>query len=70
MICGLASHLEMGRSAASFKKADVMRLIEAARAAGLKVTGVEVTSDGTLRAVETVAVRGQSNDFDRWEKDL
>lgn len=70
MICGLASHLEMGRGAASFKKADMMRLIEAARAAGLKVTGVEVTADGTLRAVEAVSIQGRTTDFDRWEKDL
>ena len=60
----------MARSPASFKKADVVRLIEAARTAGMKVTGVEVTSDGTLRALETALSRSRMNDFDFWEPEL
>lgn len=60
----------MARSPASFKKTDVVRLIEAARAAGLKVTGVEFTADGTLRALEAAPSRSQVSEFDRWEQEL
>lgn len=60
----------MARTPASFKKADVVRLIEAARAAGLKVTGVEVASDGTLRVLETVPPASPGNAFDQWAEQL
>jgi hypothetical protein len=36
----------------------------------MKVTGVEVTSDGTLRALETAPPRSQMSDFDLWEREL
>jgi len=62
--------LAVARGPASFKKADVVRLIEAARAAGIKVTGVEFTSDGTLRAIETTTLEERVSDFDRFEGEL
>ncbi len=60
----------MARAPATFKKTDVVRLIEAARAAGLRVAGVEVTPDGTLRAVEVICLQQTVSDFDRWEAEL
>ena len=60
----------MARGPASFKKADVVRLIEAARAAGIKVTGVEFTSDGTLRTINATTSEEQVSDFDRFEAEL
>lgn len=60
----------MARTPATFRKSDVVRLIEAARAAGLKVAGVEVTPDGTLRAVEVVCPQQSVSEFDRWEAEL
>ena len=60
----------MARGPAPFKKADIVRLVEAARAAGMKVTGIEVTSDGTLRALEMASARSQVSDFDLWEREL
>lgn len=60
----------MARTPATFKKTDIVRLVEAARAAGLKVAGVEVTPDGTLRAVEVVCPQQSVSEFDRWEAEL
>lgn len=60
----------MARRNATFRKADMVRLIEAAKAAGLKVTGVEVAADGTLRALEIASEIGSETDFDRWEREL
>lgn len=60
----------MARTPATFKKTDVVRLIEAARAAGLKVAGIEVMPDGTLRVVEIVCPQGPVSEFDRWEAEL
>lgn len=60
----------MARGPASFKKADAVRLIEAARAAGIKVTGVELTPDGTLRTVNAPTLEERVSDFDRFEAEL
>ena len=60
----------MARGPASFKKADAVRLIEAARAAGIKVTGVELAPDGTLRALEATTSPEPVSDFDRFEEEL
>lgn len=60
----------MARASALFKKADVVRLIEAVRATGMTVGGVEVTSDGTLRVLETTPARAPQSDFERYEAEL
>lgn len=60
----------MARRPALFKKTDVVRLIEAVRAAGGSVAGVEVMPDGTLRVLETGPTRLPASDFDRYEKEL
>lgn len=65
-----SGQLTMSRSPSPFKKTDVVRLIEAARAAGMRVTGVEVTPDGTLRALETAPAQTPMSDFDRLEQEL
>ncbi|MES2175070.1 MAG: hypothetical protein V4523_14140 [Pseudomonadota bacterium] len=48
----------------------MVKLIDAARTAGLRVVGVEVLPDGTIRAVETAFPRAAVSDFDRFEADL
>ena len=62
--------LVVARGPASFKKTDVVRLIEAVRAAGIKVTGVEFTSDGTLRTINATTSEEPVSDFDRFEAEL
>ena len=54
----------------TFKKVDVVKLIDAARTAGLRVVGVEVLPDGTIRAVENAFPRTTVSDFDRFEAEL
>jgi hypothetical protein len=39
----------MARTAATFKQADVVRMVKAVRAAGLDVGELEITRDGTIR---------------------
>lgn len=65
-----SSFLEVARTRSHFRKADIVRFIEAVRAAGVKVTGIEVTSDGTIRAIESAQAPTSQNDFDRYEAEL
>ena len=49
-------------------KAALARLVNAGRAAGLDVQGVELAPDGTVRLLP--AARAAATDFDRWEHAL
>ena len=51
-------------------KAEISRVVEAAKACGLDVAGVEVCPGGAIRVVEARAVPQQANDFDRWADKL
>ena len=53
--------------AATFKKADVERAIDAVRSAGLDVVSVEVRRDGTIRVV-TALTKGESADVNPWDR--
>ena len=69
--CLLMSRLlTMARAPALFRKNDVVRLIQAVRAAGVSVAGIEVTPDGTLRVLETAPSQAPLSDFDRYEAEL
>lgn len=49
------------------RKAEIVRVVEAARACGLDVAGVEVSADGSIKAVEARAIPMPKDEFDRWE---
>jgi len=53
------------------RKAEIARAVEAAKACGLDVSGIEVSPDGTIRIVEARAVPKQpANDFERYQDRL
>lgn len=47
----------------------MLRVVRAAKAAGIRVRTLEVTADGTIRVSETVAPQ-PSDIFDHWEPKL
>ena len=49
------------------RKAEIARAVEAAKACGLDVAGVEVSPTGAIRIMEARAVPANGNDFDRFE---
>ena len=51
------------------RKAQIERLVSAAKACGLDVTGIEVSPDGTIRIMEARAVADRT-DFDRYADKL
>jgi hypothetical protein len=56
----------MSRSDASYPtKALIERTVNAARAAGVTVSGIEVLRDGTIRILSAVA-NDPSSSYDRW----
>lgn len=52
------------------RTAEIRRMMEAARAGGLDVAGVEISPDGHIRLLSADAVPKAVNDFDRWEDRL
>jgi len=53
------------------RKAQVERMISAARACGLDVVGFEALPDGTIRIMEKRSVPQQpANDFERYQDQL
>jgi hypothetical protein len=60
----------MARASATFKQADYVRAVRAARAAGLPITASQITPDGTIRLIHTEAAVRTASDFDRFEADL
>lgn len=50
------------------RKAEITRTVDAAKACGLDVAGIEVAPDGTIRILEARAVTAPSTatDFDRF----
>jgi hypothetical protein len=51
-------------------KALIERVVAAARASGIDVSGFEVFPDGRIKIVDARAKGEPANDFDRWEKEL
>lgn len=52
------------------RKAEIARAMEAAKACGLDVAGVEISPEGHIRLLEARAIPQPQNDFDRWEGQL
>ena len=52
------------------RKAEIIRAIQAAKACGLDVAGIEVGPAGGIRIMESRAIPSPANDFDRWESQL
>lgn len=58
----------MPRRPATFRQADIVRAVKAARAAGLDVAGVSVTADGTIQVVDrTEKIATSATPFDQWK---
>lgn len=49
------------------RKVEIARAVEAAKASGIDVAGIEISPDGHIRLVEARAIPQPQNDFDRWE---
>jgi hypothetical protein len=60
----------VARTSATFKQADLVRAVKAARAAGLPVTATHITPDGTIRLIHTDSATLHSSDYDRFEAEL
>lgn len=52
------------------RKAEITRAVEAAKACGLDVAGIELSRNGAIRLLEARAIPQPENDFDRWEGSL
>lgn len=52
------------------RKAEIARVVEAAKACGIDVAGIEVSASGTIRAVEARAIPVAKDEFERWEDRL
>lgn len=53
------------------RKAEIARAIDAARAAGLRVGGIEVGPQGTIRILPEIPPQTQaSNPYDQWQASL
>lgn len=72
IIAWLSSAIDqaVARTHATFKQADLVRAVKAARAAGLAVTATHITRDGTIRLIHTESITPTASDYDRFEADL
>ena len=52
------------------RKVEITRAVEAAKACGLDVAGIEISPNGSIRLLEERAIPKPENDFDRWEDRL
>jgi hypothetical protein len=60
----------VARTSATFRQADLVRAVKAARAAGLPVTATQITPDGTIKLIHTENGASPLSDYDRFEGDL
>lgn len=60
----------VARGSLTFKQADIVRAVKAARAAGLAVTATQIAPDGTIRLIHADPVVPPSSDYDRLEAEL
>jgi len=60
----------MPRTPASFKKTEVVRLIEALRSTGFNVKEVRLKPDGTVSVFEDGVPAEALSDFERYETEL
>lgn len=59
----------MSRSPATFKQADIVRAVKAARACGLDVVATEISRDGKITLVHSglATPTESSNPYDLWK---
>jgi hypothetical protein len=55
----------MARAAAYPRKADITRAVDAAKACGIDVAGLEVSPDGAIKIVEARALARPQDEFER-----
>lgn len=60
----------VAKTSATFRQADLVRAVKAARAAGLPVTATQITPDGTIKLIHTENRASPLSDYDRFEADL
>ena len=60
----------VARGSSTFKQADIVRAVKAARAAGLAITATQIAPDGTIRLIHTDPALFPSSDYDRLEAEL
>lgn len=72
IVAWLASTINsiVARTPATFRQADLVRAVKAARAAGLPVTATQITRDGTIQLLHTERTTLPVSDYDRFEADL
>ena len=58
----------MARTPATFKQADMVRAVKAARAAGLDVARTEIAPDGTIRLIHSDCYQVPLSPFDEWKE--
>lgn len=51
-------------------RADIKRLIAAARDSGIDPAGIEMSPDGTIRIIEARATSAPADEFSKWESRL
>ena len=50
------------------RKAEIARAVEAAKACGIEVAGIEVSRDGNIKVLGPGAGTSVSSAFDEWDK--
>lgn len=65
-----ATEIAVARAPSTFKRADLVRAVRAARAAGLAVTATQITPDGTIRLIHSEGTTPPISDYDRFEAEL
>jgi hypothetical protein len=49
------------------RKVEITRAIEAAKACGLEVAGIELSPSGSIRILGPERTRDEQTDFDKWQ---
>ena len=50
------------------RRAEITRAIEAAKACGIEVSGIEVSPDGSIKVLSGAAAAASQSEFDQWEQ--
>jgi hypothetical protein len=50
------------------RKAEIARAVEAAKACGIDVAGIEVSRDGCIKVLGPASAPSPLTEFDKWEK--
>jgi hypothetical protein len=50
------------------RKAEIARAVEAAKACGIDVGGIEISPDGWIRVLGVGRLSGTHGEYDKWDK--